>query len=741
MSINKVNHRIQPTTVGKAQARKKSGRTSNAPQDTVTKGASYSKPGGDLQELKRQEHQARKEANLSYANNKTAAHVAGAGTFMGTIGTMSLKYPDGRWNLKALATKAVEQYDLAADYPEDVKAELKEIVAAAKPNGVYQLPEDAKKPWVKDYRDKPFVSIDNGTLWTEMDPEKLAKDPEANVSSRDIDQLQTIERIDSNNSKVIVAVSDIDAYVKKGSAIDRFMDVNTSSIYTPDKVFNLVPPELAEDLASLNPREERLSTVISYTVSKPGSLAVLDQLQASVAPEAQEKLSEKASTLLAHNKRQRAEAQVARSRGPELAPHSLPTPAQGGKPVPNLLTPEAAEREALMEMTLGELGVPEAKFNGFLKSTSDDRPELNMPSDLSQVRTQNRKSPKLKDILRAVDQQSELIRDHNVEQAIVKSRTKLDYDSVSAWMEGEADASPAIKAQGEEMMDNLKLQREVSDWIDAGRTNDLEVDRTETRIITENGNAVDVAAYKKGPANKIVENFMVTSNSAVSKFLRSKGYPTLERTLKPPEKWDRLQALAKDNGYNLPSRPDAAALTDYLEYYKGKNPEGYGDMAVSIFKLSGRGMYEAIGPKQDLPGQFFLGVKNYMQSTASIRRGGDRLTPRLLKAALAGEPSPYSMSELNSFADNLNDKGRVLNKAERMAEKMVVATMLEDRVGERFDAVVTGQKGKRKWCRIGDPPVEGSLYAKGNFDVGDKLKVKLSKINVEKGWIDFSQTR
>jgi len=588
--------------MGKAQPKNET--APSGPQDTVAGGSVQSKGAEPLQEFKSKALQARRESQLRYQDDKAQAHVAGVGSFLGTIGTMSLKYPDGRWDLKALATKALEQHDLATDYPEDVKAQVADIVARTRPTpGVYVMPEDAKQPWVKDYRDKPMMSIDNGTLWTEMDPAELAKDPEANVSSRDIDQLQTARQLENGDIRISVAVSDVDAFVKKDSPLDKFMDVNTSSVYTPDKVFNLIPPELAEDIVSLNPREERLATVIEYTVSPDGS-----------------------------------------------------------------------------------------------------------------------------------------VKDEDVFQAIVKSRTKLDYDSVSAWMEGKADASPAMKAQGEGLLQDLNLQKQASEWIEKGKTNDLEVDRTESRIVTEDGNAVGVAYSKKGPANGIVENFMVTSNSVVSRFLRSEGYPTLERTLKVPEKWDRIQQLTKNNGFELPDKPDAGALTEYLAYYKKKNPEGYDEMAVSIFKLSGRGMYEGVGPNEELTGQFFLGVKNYMQSTASIRRGGDRITPRMLKAAITGQPSPYSPGELRSFADNLNDKGQNLNKAERMATKMAVATMLEDRVGEQFDAVVTGVNGKKKWCRIGDPPVEGSLFTKENVDVGDKIEVKLSKVNPEKGFIDFQQS-
>ncbi len=594
MKLDPTSQRFQTQHHGKTRGRSKS-QQSRGPKDNFARGEVHSKRTDSVKEFKAQQQRERREKNLRYMDDKAQAHVSGATSFMGTIGTMSLKYPDGRWNLKELAAKALENYGLKTEYPEDVKQQVADIVANA--NG---LPDDAKKPWVRDYRDKPFMSIDNGKLWTEMDPAELAKNPEANVSSRDIDQLQTARRLDNGDIRVTVAVSDIDAYVKKGSPLDKFMDENTSSIYTPDKVFNLVPPELAEDLASLNPREERLATVVEYSVDPDGN-----------------------------------------------------------------------------------------------------------------------------------------IKDEEVFQAIVKSRTKLDYDSVSAWMDGKADASPAMKAQGESLLEDLHLQQQASDWIDKGKTNDLEVDRTETRIVTEDGNAVGFETSKKGPANRIVENFMVSSNTVVSKFLRKKGYPTMERTLKEPEKWDRLQKLAKDNGYTLPNKPDAGALTDYMAYYKQKNPEGYDEMAVSIFKLSGRGMYEATAPDQELVGQFFLGVKNYMQSTASIRRGGDRLTPRLLKAALAGEPSPYSMSELSSFADNLNDKARTLAKAERQATKMVTATMLEDRVGEQFQAVVTGLKGKQKWCRIGNPPVEGSLFTRDNVEVGDKITVTLSKIDVERGFIDF----
>jgi exoribonuclease R len=601
-----INPRFHRPTVGKT-AGKKSQRTSqhDGPQDRLVSSSGRSHEGGDIKGLRDAQRRNRRTENFRHIDNKASAHVAGAGSFMGTIGTMSLKYPDGRWDLKALATSALERNGLETGYPQDVMDQVAEIVARVRPSeGVYNHPPDASNPWVRDYTDKPLVSIDNGTLWTEMDPEVLAKDPEANVSSRDIDQLQMAKKLENGDIRVTVAVSDVDAFVPKDSPLDRFMDKNTSSIYTPDKVFNLIPPELAEDIVSLNPREERLATVVEYTVTPDGE-----------------------------------------------------------------------------------------------------------------------------------------IKDGDVFQAIVKSQTKLDYSSVGAWLEGRAEASPAMNAQGPDLLEGLKVQAEASARMEKAqdRKGALEFDRTETRIITENGNAVGFEESKKNTATELVENFMVNTNSVMSQFLRGKGYPTLERVVTPPEKWDQIQALAKTQGFKLPNKPDAKALSNFLAEAKQKDPEGSGELSISVIKLIGRGVYQAVAPNEETPGHFPLGVKNYMQSTASIRRGGDRISPRMLKAALAGKDSPYTPRELSSFADNLNSKGRNLNKGERLAEKMVAATMLEDKVGERFDAVVTGVKDGRAFCRIGNPPVEGKLNAQGKVEVGDKLSVKLSRLDVEKGWIDFQQ--
>ena len=109
-----------------------------------------------------------------------------------------------------------------------------------------------------------------------------------------------------------------------------------------------------------------------------------------------------------------------------------------------------------------------------------------------------------------------------------------------------------------------------------------------------------------------------------------------------------------------------------------------------------------------------------------------------MKAALAGAPSPYSVAELQSLAAHCTEQEDDATKIERQVRKSAAAMLLEDRVGERFEGIVTGASEKGTWVRIFAPPVEGKLGegARG-LDVGDRVSVKLVRTDVERGFIDF----
>jgi exoribonuclease R len=147
-------------------------------------------------------------------------------------------------------------------------------------------------------------------------------------------------------------------------------------------------------------------------------------------------------------------------------------------------------------------------------------------------------------------------------------------------------------------------------------------------------------------------------------------------------------------------------------------------------------------PGEQADGHFGLAVKDYTHSTAPNRRFPDLVTQRLLKAAIAGRPVPYANDELGALARHCTEQEDNAAKVERQVRKSAAALLLASRIGERFDAIVTGASEKGTWVRIFRPTVEGKVI-RGfeGLDVGDRVRVELVHTDVERGFIDFVRAR
>lgn len=204
----------------------------------------------------------------------------------------------------------------------------------------------------------------------------------------------------------------------------------------------------------------------------------------------------------------------------------------------------------------------------------------------------------------------------------------------------------------------------------------------------------------------------------------------------------------------LPGEPDAKALELFLISAKAADPLRFPDLSLSVVKLLGRGEYVVQLPGGDAAGHFGLAVKDYAHSTAPNRRFPDLVMQRLVKAAIAltdssasamaenqsPEPafSPYGNDEVAALAQHCTKAEDAANKVERQVTKSAAAILLESRIGEKFDAMVTGAADKGTWVRLMNPPVEGRL-ARGfeGMKVGQQIRVQLLSTNVERGFIDF----
>jgi VacB/RNase II family 3'-5' exoribonuclease len=477
--------------------------------------------------------------------------------------------------LQRIAHRVMLERGLAPEFPPQALAELDGIHGPA--TGADESTRDLRK-----------------LLWCSID----------NDDSRDLDQLTVAEALPDGAVKVLVAIADVDALVKKGSALDDHARQNTTSVYTVAEIFPMLPEKLSTDLTSLNYESDRLAIVIEMVLAADGSL-----------------------------------------------------------------------------------------------------------------------------------QNSDLYR------AIVRNRAKLAYNSVAGWLEGKGPMPPGIgRVSG--LDENLRLQDCVAQKLKALRhlNGALDLETIEARPVFDGDKLKDLEADKTNRAKDIIEDFMIAANGVTARYLAAKKFPSLRRVVRVPKRWDGIVELAAKRGSTLPKEPDAKALEQFLVSAKAADPLRFPDLSLSVIKLMGPGEYVVELPGGSVAGHFGLAVEDYAHSTAPNRRYPDVITQRLLKAAAAGHSVPYQNDELEALATQCTEKEDAAKKVERQVTKSAAAMLLESRIGEQFDAIVTGASDKGTWVRILHPPVEGRL-ASGfeNMRVGDRLRVQLVSTDVERGFIDFKK--
>jgi len=243
---------------------------------------------------------------------------------------------------------------------------------------------------------------------------------------------------------------------------------------------------------------------------------------------------------------------------------------------------------------------------------------------------------------------------------------------------------------------------------------------------------------QKNRATELIEDFMVAANGVVARMLEKVS--SLRRIVRTPERWDRIVQLAATKNEKLPAQPDSKALNDMLLRRKAADPDHFADVSLAVIKLIGPGEYVLERPGEPAPGHFGLAVQDYTHSTAPNRRFPDVVTQRLIKAMLAGKPNPYSDGELTAIAANCTQKENAAKKVEREMSKRLAAVAMQHRIGEVFDALVTGATDSGTFVRVLQPHIEGMLVQGGQgLDVGDKLRVKLIRTDVQRGYIDFAR--
>ena len=479
--------------------------------------------------------------------------------------------------LQDIAHRAMLERGLLPDFSPEVLAEVDKIQEPA-------LTGDVP---AHDLRSMPWCSIDND-------------------DSMDLDQLTVAEAKQDGTIRILVAVANVDALVKGGSAIDDHAKTNTTSVYTAAEKFPMLPDKLSTDLTSLNQDQDRLAVVVDMIVAADGTV-------------------------------------------------------QGS----------------------------------------------------------------------------------DIYEAVVRSHAKLTYNSVAAWLEQTGPMPPAVgSAAG--LAENLSLQDKAAQLLKGHRhlLGALSLQTIEAKPLFEDDMVSSLQVQEKNRATELIEDFMIAANGVTVRFLSAHKFPSIRRVVHVPKRWDRIVEVAAEHGSKLPAAPDSKALEDFLTSAKAADPVAFPDLSLTIIKLLGSGEYSAELPGSNAEGHFGLAVRDYTHSTAPNRRYPDVITQRLAKAAIANKPVPYSMADLTALATHCTDQEDNANKVERQVEKSAAALLLQSRIGEQFDAIVTGAADKGTWARLLTVPVEGRVVQGfQGLDVGQHTRVQLVSVDVDKGFIDLRRVK
>jgi len=331
----------------------------------------------------------------------------------------------------------------------------------------------------------------------------------------------------------------------------------------------------------------------------------------------------------------------------------------------------------------------------------------------------------------------------DIYRAVVVNRAKLAYDSVAAWLDGTGSPPPAVAAVAG-LDRQLRLQDAVAQRLKRLRqaAGSLTLTTLEAQAVHQGTALTDLKPDEANRAKELIEFFMIAANAVAARFLEGHGRSSLRRVLPEPARWDRIVALARSCGETLPAAADARALNEFLRKRQQAAPAQFPDLSLAIVKLLGAGEYVLKRPGEPCAGHFGLALDDYLHATAPNRRFPDVIAQRLIKAALAGAAAPYGDEELRTLGEHCTVQERNAAKVERQVRKSAAAFLLQARIGEQFDGLVTGAADKGTWVRLSRPLAEGRVI-KGfeGLDVGDAVRVRLIHTDVQRGFIDFERAR
>ncbi len=358
-----------------------------------------------------------------------------------------------------------------------------------------------------------------------------------------------------------------------------------------------------------------------------------------------------------------------------------------------------------------------------------------------------------------IDHKGEVVK-HDIKETIINSKARMTYTEVSDILEKDDEKLKKTFAKvaddfftAEKLARILMKRREKRGAID--------FDFPEAKIILNNdGDVVDIKQYERRISNRIIEEFMLITNETVAEHFFWLNMPFVYRVHETPahEKIETLNKFISTFGYVIKGDLESVhpkALQGIIEQIHGKTEE----KAISTIML--RSLKQA-RYSPECVGHFGLAAQYYSHFTSPIRRYPDLQIHRIIKEFLNGKISQKRQDQLAQIVDyastQSSEREREAELAERDVKDIYKARYMEDRVGEEFVGIVSSVTSFGMFIEL-DNTVEGLVRladmsddyyifdentftilgerTKKMYRIGDVVKVRVEKVNVDFKEIDF----
>ncbi len=357
-----------------------------------------------------------------------------------------------------------------------------------------------------------------------------------------------------------------------------------------------------------------------------------------------------------------------------------------------------------------------------------------------------------------INQQGKII-SSDFYKSIINTKERMTYDDVSDIIENK---SIELKEKYVNLLNTFLLMEKLQKILNNRRVSrgSIDFDFPEIKLIlNEKGEPIKIEKKERRIANRIVEEFMILCNETVSEFFYKKKIPFIYRIHKTPsfEKIEILSNFVKKHGHDLGAskRISSQKIQELLNKTKNQGEE------KTVNLLVFRAMEKAIYSEKNI-GHFGLGAEHYSHFTSPIRRYPDLQIHRIIKLFITNNLSEEKKRELSTIiqivSKNSSEQELVVVDAQREAENMKKTQFMSRHIGENFEGVISDvarfgffvelNNGIYGLVRIGaltDDRYElneANFLLKGEktkkiYKVGDQIRVKIEKADIEQKKIDF----